>query len=97
MTSNQFAFLVFILLLGFGGYLSHPILPPEIGIPLLVLFILGVMVVAIGAVICDQIAWWWRFRDFRRETRKQRQEMQREELQKMLLKRMEENMRKRRQ
>jgi len=70
MTSNQFAFLVFILLLGFGGYLSHPILPPEIGIPLLVLLILGVVVLAIGAVIYDSIKWWWQMRDFRRETRR---------------------------
>ena len=45
MTSNQFAFLVVILLLGFGGYLSHPIVPPEIGGPLVVLFILGLVVV----------------------------------------------------
>src|SRR6516164_4107146 len=70
MTSNQFAFLVFILLLGFGGYLSHPILPPEIGIPLLVLLILVVAVVAIGLVIWAKIEWWWQMRDFRRETRR---------------------------
>jgi hypothetical protein len=73
MTSNQFAFLVFILLLGFGGYLSHPIVPPEIGGPLVVLFILGVVVIAIGAVICDSITWWWRNTNFyiNREIRRQ--------------------------
>ena len=64
MTSNQFAFLVFILLLGFGGYLSHPIVPPEIGGPLVVLFILGLVVVLIGAAIYDSITSWWRNTNF---------------------------------
>jgi hypothetical protein len=69
MTSNQFTLLVFILLLGFGGYLSHPILPPEIGDLLLVLLIPVFVVLVIGAVIYERISWWWQMRDLRRETR----------------------------
>jgi hypothetical protein len=70
MTSNQFSLLVFILLLGFGGYLSHPILPPEIGDLLLVLLIPVFVVLVIGAVIYERISWWWQMRDLRRETRR---------------------------
>ena len=74
MTSNQFTFLVFVLLLGFGGYLSHPIVPPEIGIPLVTLFILGVAVIAIVLMIWAKIEWWWINTDFylNRKIRKQK-------------------------
>jgi hypothetical protein len=58
-----------ILLLGFGGYLSHPIVSPAIGGPILVIFFVGVIVFAVVAVIWAKIEWWWQMRDFRRETR----------------------------
>jgi hypothetical protein len=76
MTSNQFTFLVFILLLGFGGYLSHPLLPSDVGF---VIFIIGVIAI-VGIVCCvliwEAITWPWREwklrKQYRRLERKER-------------------------
>jgi len=70
MTSNQFTFLIFILLLGFGGYLSHPLFPPEAGLAVVVIGAIVIVGVLCCVGIYELITWPWREWKFRKECRR---------------------------
>ena len=69
MTSNQFTFLVFILLLGFGGYLGHPLFP-ELGPAVVIIGVIAIVGIICCALIYEAITWPWRQWKFRKECRR---------------------------